>query len=44
MLYASTNPRQLRMDIYRAIDRLWASPPTTHTTDVKEALLPSNTC
>lgn len=41
-LHASTNPRQLRRDIYRAIDRLWDSTAPTHTTNNKEALLPSN--
>lgn len=38
-LYASTNPRQLREEIYQAVERLWQSPISTNTTNQKEAAL-----
>jgi len=38
-LYANTNPRELRMTIYAAIERLWDCPPSITTTNAKEAAL-----
>jgi hypothetical protein len=38
-LYASTNPRQLREEIYQALEGLWQSPTSTNTANQKEAAL-----
>ena len=37
ILYAKTNPRQLREAIYQAVQRLWQHPKPAHTTNPKEA-------
>ena len=38
-LYADTNPRQLRKDIYQALEQLWEHPECPKATDRKEAAL-----
>lgn len=38
-LYADTNPRQLRKDIYQALEQLWEHPESPNTTERKEAAL-----
>jgi len=38
-LYARTNPRQLRRDVYEALERLWGSPRSTDSVTAKEAAL-----
>lgn len=38
-LYAGTNPRQLRMAIYQAVEQLWQHPNYPNATSQKEALL-----
>jgi len=38
-LYASTNPRQLREEIYQAVEQLWQSPISPITNNQKEAAL-----
>ena len=38
-LYAGTNPRQLRREIYQAVERLWQRPGSANTTNRKEAAL-----
>ena len=39
MLYSQTNPRQLRREIYQAIERLWDRPGSLNIPDRKEAAL-----
>jgi len=39
-LYASTNPRQLRREIYQAVERLWQYPRPFNKTNREEAALP----
>jgi len=41
-LYAKTNPRQLRKDIYKAVEQLWTCPYPTITNSRKEAALSGN--
>lgn len=38
-LYVLTNPRQLRKDIYQAVEKLWEHPQSPSTTERKEAAL-----
>ena len=38
-LYASTNPRRLREEIYQSVERLWQSPISPNTTNRKEEAL-----
>ena len=38
-LHADTNPRQLRRDIYQALDRLWRQPRSTDSVTTKETAL-----
>ena len=41
-LYAGTNPRQLRTQIYQALQELWESPQSLTTTNRKEPVLSGN--
>ena len=40
MLYSQTNPRQLRREIYKAVETLWNSPGSFNKSGRKEAALP----